>query len=64
MFHVGAGSKTLEQVISAVGARYSHSPEVVQVIAVPMFEEFPTYDFFLLLQRDTPASSLPMPESH
>jgi hypothetical protein len=43
-----AFAATLQQVIDEVEGQYSDSPSVVQVVAVPMFASFPTYDFFLL----------------
>ena len=38
----------MEGIIQSVSDRYSRAPEVMQVVAVPMFASFPTYDFFLL----------------
>jgi len=48
MFHVAETATTLEGIVEEVCARFSDSPEVIQVVAVPMFASFPTYDFFLL----------------
>lgn len=48
MFHVSESMTNMEDIIQAVRSRYSRAPQVMQVVAVPMFESFPTYDFFLL----------------
>jgi hypothetical protein len=48
MFHVAESVTTIDDIIDAVSARYSRAPQVLQVVAVPMFASFPTYDFFLL----------------
>jgi hypothetical protein len=48
MFHVAESVTTIDDIIDAVSARYSRTPQVLQVVAVPMFASFPTYDFFLL----------------
>lgn len=48
MFHVAETAKELNGILSEVKARFMTDPEVVQVVAVPMYASFPTYDFFLL----------------
>ena len=48
MLHVKETATTIGAVIDEVSARYSGAPQVLQVVAVPMFPSFPTYDFFLL----------------
>jgi len=48
MFHVAETAKELDGILSEVKARFKTAPEVVQVVAVPMYASFPTYDFFLL----------------
>jgi hypothetical protein len=48
MFHVSESMTNMEDIIQAVRSRYSRAPQVMQVVAVPMFGSFPTYDFFLL----------------
>jgi hypothetical protein len=52
MLHVGASAKTLKHLLSEVKARFKEFPQVVQVVAVPMFASFPTYDFFLLHREE------------
>jgi hypothetical protein len=47
MFHV-VKVTTLEGIIQAVKLEFSRFPEVVQVVAVPLSESFPLYDFFIL----------------
>lgn len=48
MFQVAQSATTLEDILGEVKARFKHSPHVVQVVAVPIYASFPTYDFFLL----------------
>ena len=48
MLHVGEPATTLEDLLSEVKARYKAFPHIVQIVAVPMFASFPTYDFFVL----------------
>ena len=47
MFHIAAEAKTLAAVVEQVSIRF-HNTNVLQVVAVPLFASFPTYDFFLL----------------
>lgn len=51
MFHVSAEKTTLPGIVEAVRDRYVLEPHVVQVVAVPLFASFPTYDFFLLHKK-------------
>jgi hypothetical protein len=48
MFHIAECVKTIGDIIDAVSVRYSRAPQVLQLVAVPMFASFPTYDFFIL----------------
>uniref|UniRef100_A0A6S8NPX8 Uncharacterized protein n=1 Tax=Amphora coffeiformis TaxID=265554 RepID=A0A6S8NPX8_9STRA len=48
MFHVAETANTLDGILSEVKSRFMTAPGFVQVIAVPMYASFPTYDFFLL----------------
>jgi len=48
MFYIGESATTLEALLAEVKARFKEFAQVVQVVAVPLFAPFPTYDFFLL----------------
>ena len=52
MLHVGESVTTLEALLLEVKARYKTLPEIVQVVAVPMYASFPTYDFFVLHREE------------
>ena len=52
MLHVGDSATTLKALITDVTDRYKDFPETVQVVAVPMYASFPTYDFFLLHREE------------
>eukprot|EP00977_Amphora_coffeiformis_P015461 scaffold4511_cov171-Amphora_coffeaeformis.AAC.27 len=45
-------SGNLEALLLEVKARYKTFPEIVQVVAVPMYASFPTYDFFVLHREE------------
>jgi hypothetical protein len=47
MFHIEAEAKTLAAIMEQVSIRF-HKTNVLQVVAVPLFASFPTYDTFLL----------------
>jgi hypothetical protein len=48
MFYVGESVTTIRGIVDAITARFTSQPFVLQVVAVPMFASFPTYDFFVL----------------
>lgn len=47
VFHLQEEAETIDQVKKAVKAEFSDNPDVMQVVAVPYFASFPTYDFFI-----------------
>jgi len=55
MFHVGSEYKTLDGLQEAVAAKFNRNDDVQQVVAVPLYEQFQVYDFFVL-HRTTRAS--------
>lgn len=48
MLHVAESATSLKGILNEVKARFFEAPKVLQVVAVPIFASFPTYDFFLL----------------
>jgi hypothetical protein len=48
MLHISADVVKLEGIVAVVRDHYVMEPQVVQVVAVPLFSYFPTYDFFLV----------------
>ena len=48
MFHVSENVTAVQGVTDGVTARYSLEPHMLQVVAVPMFASFATYNFFSL----------------
>jgi hypothetical protein len=47
MYHASKEAKDLDGLIKKVTEMYSLRPEVMQVVVVPLFASFPSYDFFL-----------------
>ena len=48
MYYVSQKAKTIDSVIEEVQKNFSETHHVQQVVAVPFFASFPTYDFFVL----------------
>ena len=47
MYHASEEAKDLDGLIKKVTEMYALRPQVMQVVVVPLFASFPTYDFFL-----------------
>jgi len=52
ILHVASSATTIAGIIDAVKVEFSKRPHVLQVVAVPYFASFPTYDFFVLHRAD------------
>lgn len=51
ILHVHASNENIPSLVRAVEEEFSSSSLVRQVVAVPLYDQFPKYDFFLLHRR-------------
>lgn len=52
MYHVSDEAKDLDGLVEKVAEMYSLRPMVQQVVVVPLYSSFPTYDFFVFHRND------------
>jgi hypothetical protein len=48
ILHICSTKTTIADIVEAVRVELAYRPEVLQVVAVPYFQSFPVYDFFVL----------------
>jgi len=62
MYHVDETVMTLDGLIEKVTSKFAYAEQVKQVVVVPLFASFPTYDFFVFHKTNVQGKLVWSPE--